>query len=200
MTINPILINIPEKIETSNLILQIPKAGDGAELHKAISDGYEDYVKWLAWPSTLPTAEAVEIECRNHRAEFILRSCIRFIITEKKSGTIIGRCAFPPLQVMWSIPQFGISYFIRRSARRHGYATEAAHALSVLAFRVLEARKVEIYCDAENETSQKIPHRLGYFLECTKKGGWPRTDNKLADIQTYAIFSQDQLPKWPVRW
>ena len=34
--------------------------------------------------------------------------------------------------------------------------------------------RMEIYCDAENIASQKVPQKLGFALECTKKGGWPR--------------------------
>lgn len=42
-----ILMDLPELIQTPRLKLQMPKAGFGQKLHQAISDGYEDYVKWL---------------------------------------------------------------------------------------------------------------------------------------------------------
>lgn len=200
MTTKPILLDLPEQIETARLYLKMPTAGYGQEVHEAILDGYEDYVKWLAWPSTPPSVEAVEIDCRKHHAEFILRDCIRYLAIEKSTNQIIGRFAYPPLQVMWAIPQFGLSYFVRFSARNKGYATEASHALIVLAFRLLRAKKVEIYCDAQNVASQKVPQKLGFTLECTKKGGWPRQDETLADLQTYSIFSERELPAWEVKW
>ncbi|MCE3231183.1 MAG: ribosomal-protein-serine acetyltransferase [Alphaproteobacteria bacterium] len=196
----PILTDLPESLETSRLILKIPKAGDGQAVHEAICDGYEDYIKWLNWSPTVPTPEAVEEDCRKHHAEFILRECIRYIIIEKATGRIVGRCAFPPLHAVWCIPQFGISYFIRKNARNQGYATEATHALTLLAFQKMDAKKVEIYCDAENSPSQKVPLKLGFILECSKKGGWLRPDNQLADLQTYSLFSEDLLPKWEVKW
>lgn len=62
-------------------------------------------------------------------------------------------------------------------------------------FGVLWARKIEIYCDAENIASTKIPLKLGFELEYTQKGGWPRQDGKLAELQTYSIFSQKDLIK-----
>lgn len=73
-----ILIDLPETIETQRLILQMPKAGFGEKLHSAINDGYEDFVKWLNWPTTPPTIQKVEEECRKHMAEFILRDLIRY--------------------------------------------------------------------------------------------------------------------------
>ena len=190
---NRILIDLPEVIETSRLKLQMPKAGFGEKLHNAISDGYEDYIKWLNWSVTPPLKQAVEEDCRKHHAEFILRDFIRYLIIDKATGDIVGRCAFPSFQANWLIPQFGISYFIRRSERAKGYATEAIHAMSLLAFRVLKARKLEIYCDAENIASTKIPLKLGFKLEYTQEGGWPRQDGKLAELQTYSMFSENEL-------
>lgn len=105
------------------------------------------------WPSNVPTVESVEEDCRKHHAEFILRDFIRYIIADKATDNVLGRCAFPPFQSNWSIPQFGISYFIRKNQRLNGYATEATHAMTLIAFKILNARKVEIYCDTENLAS-----------------------------------------------
>ncbi len=192
---NKLLIDLPEVIETPQLKLQMPKAGFGEKLHQAIIDGYEDYVKWLNWSNTPPTAIAVEEECRKHHAEFISREFIRYIIIEKSTNEIIGRCAFPSFQANWLVPQFGISYFIRKSKRGKGYATIASHAMTLLAFRTLKAKKVEIYCDAENIASTRIPLKLGFKLEYTQKGGWVRPDGKLAELQTYSVFSENDLGK-----
>jgi RimJ/RimL family protein N-acetyltransferase len=197
---NKILIDLPELIETSRLKLQIPKAGYGKEIHQVIADGYEDYVKWLNWPHSMPTQEMVEAECRKHHCEFILREFIRYLIIEKDTGEIVGRCAFPSLQANWTIPQFGISYFIRNAKRSKGYATESAHAMTFLAFRLLSAKKVEIYCDAENIASTKIPLKLKFELEYTQKGGWPRYDGQLTKLQTYSIFSVTNLTEMKISW
>jgi RimJ/RimL family protein N-acetyltransferase len=117
-----------------------------------------------------------------------LRDFIRYIITDKITGDVIGRCAFPSFQTNWGIPQFGISYFIRKSQRSKGYATEAVFAMTRLAFEVLKARKVEIYCDAENIASTKIPLKLNFKLEYIQKGGWARPDGELTPLQTYSLF------------
>ena len=197
---NKILIDLPEFIETPRLKLQMPKAGFGHKLHKAISDGYEDYVKWLNWSKTMPNVEMLEEECRKHHADFILRDYIRYLIFDKQSEQIIGRCAFAQSQVNWIIPQFGISYWIRKGQRSKGYATESAQAMALLAFKTLKAKKVEIYCDAENIASTKVPLKLGFKLEYTQKGGWPRQDGKLAELQTYSMFSEESLPSLEVIW
>lgn len=197
---NKLLIDLPEEIQTPRLTLKVPKAGMGEKVHGAILDGYEDYVDRLNWPKTPPDKEAVEIECRQHNAEFILREFIRYVIFDKSTNEVVGRCAFPPFQCNWDIPQFGISYFIRKAARDTGYATEASHAMTLLAFKILKARKVEICCDAENVASAKVPLKLGFELEYAQKGGWTRGDGELAEIRTYSMFSGADLPKLDIAW
>lgn len=81
-----------------------------------------------------------------------------------------------------------------------GYGTQATHAMALLAFRLLKAKKVEIYCDAENIASTRIPLKLGFKLEYTQRGGWPRHDGKLAELQTYSIFSEKELPDSKILW
>lgn len=176
----------------------MPKAGFGAKVHEAILDGYEDYVRWMSWSPTAPSLKTVEEDCRKQHAEFILRDLIRYIIIERSSGEVVGRCAFPPFQANWLVPQFGISYFIRRSKRRQGYATEASHAMTLLAFQVLKARKVEIYCDAQNIASWRVPEKLNFQLEYTQRGGWPRQDGTLAELRTYSLFDERQLEKMKI--
>lgn len=187
---NKILLDLPYHIETERLTLQVPSAGFGDRLLRAVEDGFEDYVRWLNWPDKCPSAEELEIDCRKHHAEFISRDIIRYLIIEKQTQEVIGRCAFPPQQANWAIPQFGISYFIRRSQRQRGYATEAVKAMMKIGFEKLNARKLEIFCDDENIASRKIPEKLGFKLEYTQRGGWPRYDGGLALLHTYSLFSE----------
>ena len=187
---NKILINLPESIESKNIILQMPKAGFGKKIHEVIIDGYDDYIKWLNWPDEIPTAEDVEIDCRKHHAEFITRENIRYIIIEKNSQKVVGRCAFPGFQANWLIPQFGISYFIGKRYRKRRYATKAVSEMAKIAFSILGAKKIEIFCDKENIPSTKVPQKLGFKLEYTTRGSWPKQDNTLAHLQCYSLFSK----------
>ena len=188
-----ILIDVPQQIETPRLKMVMPKAGFSAALHAAILDGYVDYVRYLNWPPEPPTIEAVEEENRKNHAEFILRDFIRYLVIDKTTDAVLGRCALPPAQANWLIPQFGISYFIRKSARGKGYASEAALALAHMVFKILKAQKVEIYCETENSASKRIPEKIGLKLEYNLRGGWPRPDGKLASQHVFSAFSESEL-------
>ena len=195
-----LLIDIPELIETKRLYLQMPKAGLGNQVYDAIKDGYEDYVKWLGWSHNMPTPEAIEEDCRQQHGEFILRQFIRYIIIDKETSLVIGRIGLPPLLAYWEIPQFGISYFIRKSQRSKGYATEATHALTLLAFQTLKAKKIEVWCDSENLPSIKVPLKLGFEFDYKQRGRFPRYDGTLVDLHIYSLFSENNLLKSVVTW
>lgn len=191
--IDKILIDVPEKIITPRLALYMPQAGFGKKLKMAIDEGYDDYIKWLDWPDTPPTEEECEKECRQNHASFITREFMRYLVFEKESMTLIGRSGYPPFQANWSIPQFGVGYFIRHSFRKKGFASEATLALSHMAFDFLHAKKIEIYCDRDNISSTKVPEKIGFKLEYTQKGGWPKENEALAILDTYSIFSKEEL-------
>jgi ribosomal-protein-serine acetyltransferase len=198
---DPILLDLPTYIETPRLILRPPQAGDGPGIYKAITDGYSALVKWLNWPSNIPSKEQVEIEARIHQAKWILREDMRFVCINRESGEIMGRMAYPSIQTNWDIPIFGISYFMSKSHQRLGYTQEAVNALTRYAFEVLDAKKVEIKCDVENPASIGIPKKLGFKLEARQKGVWPRKDkHELAEIVTYARFDMINLLPLEVRW
>lgn len=185
-----ILIDLPEIMESENLILQVPKQGFGKLMHHALIDGYDDYIKWLNFPTKKPSVTDVEIDCRKHHAEFILRTNIRYLIINK-DNQIVGRCSFPPIQANWHIPQFGISYFIAKQHRNKGYATEATAKMIEIALQYLKAKKIEIYCDSENIASNKVPQKLGFNLEYITRGVWHRNDGKLANLKCYALFAEN---------
>lgn len=197
----PILLDLPVPIETPRLVLRPSESGDGEQLHRAILDGYEDHVRWLARSKQPPTLLEAEKEARQHAVDWLSREFIRFVLISKANNKIIGRAGFPPILSDWRVPYFGISYFVSKSTSGQGLCTEAVNALTRYAFGVLNARKVEIKVDTENLASVRVPQKLGFQLEATQRGNWPRSDKAdLAEIQTYSLFDIDSLPALDVTW
>ncbi len=60
-----------------------------------------------------------------------------------------------------------IGYWVRASRVRRGFATEAAAALTRVAFECCGAVRAEIHIDPANTASLAIPERLGYLREGT---------------------------------
>jgi len=66
-----------------------------------------------------------------------------------------------------------IGYWIRASRVRRGLATEAAAALTRIAFERCGALRVEIHVDPANAASLAVAERLGYVREATLRKRLP---------------------------
>jgi RimJ/RimL family protein N-acetyltransferase len=68
---------------------------------------------------------------------------------------------------------FEIGYWIRASRLRQGLATEAAAALTRLAFERCSVERVEIHVDPANVASLGVPAKLGFVREATLRKRLP---------------------------
>jgi ribosomal-protein-serine acetyltransferase len=194
-------LHLAEIITTPRLELRPAQPEHAKKLHAALLDGYADLVKWLGRPPQVPTLADVEEEIRQSIVSWNNREFLRFVAVSKTDGAIVGRMGFPPMQSDWRVPYFGISYFVAKSFGGEGYCTEAVNALTRYAFGVFKARRVEIKVDVDNPASRRIPQKLGFQLEATQRGIWPRTDkDELAIIETYCVFDTSTLPALEVSW
>ena len=70
---------------------------------------------------------------------------------------------------------------MRTSLTGQGYATEATQRIADFAFEVLNAERVEIWCDARNERSASVARRASFDLEATVRRNRRNTAGELAD-------------------
>jgi len=70
-------------------------------------------------------------------------------------------------------------------------ASEAAMALTKVAFLIEEVDRVEIHCDPNNYASAAIPSNLGYAHEATlrRRSHWP--DGTVLDSMVWSLFASD---------
>jgi RimJ/RimL family protein N-acetyltransferase len=176
---DPILLDVPEVIETERLVLRAPQAGDGPELCAAILESLPELRTWFPWAQDAPEPDEAEENVRQARVQFLLRKDLRFHIhLRAEPGRLIGSTGLHRMD--WDAGRFEIGYWLRSRDAGHGYATEAARAMATLAFRDLGANRVEIWCDARNERSAAVARRLGFHLDGTLPHHTRATDGTLA--------------------
>jgi ribosomal-protein-serine acetyltransferase len=57
---DPVLLDLPEEIETPRLKLRIPGPGGGLALNRAVVDSLAELRPWLPWAKDAPTLEESE--------------------------------------------------------------------------------------------------------------------------------------------
>ena len=162
---DPILIEVPETLETERLLLAAPRPGIGPAMAAAIAESLGSLSPWMPWAQQAPSFEDSEAVARRLCADFIARRDLTYQIYDRaaEGRRLLGGCGLHRLD--WEVRRFEIGYWIRSSAQGHGFVSEAVMALTKMAFEQLQARRVEIRMDDVNLRSRAVAERCGFELE-----------------------------------
>ena len=80
---DPLLIDVPERIETERLILRCPQPGDGVLVNAAVRESLDALRPFMPWAQTAPSVDESELVCRRAQARFRLREDLVLSIFER---------------------------------------------------------------------------------------------------------------------
>ncbi len=130
-----------------------------------------------------------------------------FASTPRRTGSSVASCRWRYLNARaddtLEVPDFmhrsgsfarsRSGYWLRASAVGQGYMTEAVRLVTELAFNALQARRVAIECEADNEASLRVAERAGFILEGRLRNGTLATNGNAVDLLVYALTPDDWL-------
>ncbi len=197
---HPVLIDVPMPIRTPRLFIRPPQPGDGALTANAIAETWHDLHQWMGWADKLAdnTAEQQEIRTRQIMASFLLRQEFNLLGIEAATGQPVIWCGFH--NIHWSSRQCETGFWVRRSAQRRGFATEATNALLRYAFSALSMRRVGIMHAEGNHASRRVIQKLGFQPEGIQQAASLLPGGRLADRHCYARLDLHALPPLDVHW
>jgi RimJ/RimL family protein N-acetyltransferase len=184
---NPVLLNIPDRIETPRLLLRAPRPGDGAMLNVSIIETLDDLREFpasLLWALEPQPVERAEEFCRRGAANWIVRADFPMLLFRRDTDEHVGNCGLHRFN--WTTRVFEIGWWCRKRCQGQGLLTEAAAALTAFAFQHLGARRVWCCCDAENERSWRVAERLGFRYEGTHRSERCDPNGTRRDMRVYA--------------
>lgn len=185
---DPVLIELPERIVSERLVMRCPRAGDGAAMAEAVAESIDELRPWMPWAQQVPTADEQEAMARSAYARFMLRSDLVYALWlhdgQGRETRLVGGSGLH--RIDWSVPRFEIGYWRRSGCGGQGYVTEAVNVLTRLAFDTLKAARVEIRMDDDNAASWRVAERAGYTLEGTLRRESRKPDGRLRDTRVYA--------------
>lgn len=181
----PVLQELPERLETSRLVLRVPVEGDGAVVCASVRASLADLKPWLPWAVDAYDDAAGEVWCRKARGEYHLRQALPLLVFEKRDGRHIGNCS--AFAFDWSVPAGEIGYWLRSDATGRGYMTEAVGGLTRLLLQTLGFGRVCIRCDDRNARSVAVAERAGYRLDGTLRRDCRDHRGFVRDTRVYSI-------------
>ena len=185
--LDPLLIDVPVRLETSRLILRPHRTGDGAALHEALVESITElrrFLWFLPWVAEEQTPESAEIRCRKAEANFLARTDLPFLLIEKPTGRLVGSVGLH--RTDWKLPKTEVGYWLRTSAVGRGYATEGIATLVAWSFDRLGVERVELVTDEANLASRKVAERCGFELEGILRHVQRGPDGELRNSCVYA--------------
>ena len=121
----------------------------------------------MPWAGAMPSVDESEAHCRRQQARFLLREDFVFLMfvrgADGGEGELLGGTGLH--RIDWALRRFEIGYWRKTGCEGRGFVTEAVRALARLAFDTLDARRVEIRMDDNNERSWRVAERAGFTLE-----------------------------------
>jgi len=182
--LNPLLIQIPDVLETPRLLLQAPRAGEAEEINQAVTESLNELRPWMPWANVEPTMESTRVYCQSAIARHASREEIAYRIRQRETELFLGTISLP--RPDWSVARCEIGYWLRRSQARHGYMTEAVRALAAMALATIGIARLEIRCDEQNAASRCVAERAGFELEGIFRQFSRDTQGRLANMCVYS--------------
>jgi len=180
---DPLLVHVPERLETPRLVLRNGRAGDGEAVRAAVVATVDALRPWMPWAQDEPTLDAQEAYCRRQQAQFILRQELTWFVYERgyegSEGPVLGAVGLH--RIDWALRRFEIGWWRRAGLEHLGVAGEAARAVVRLVFDELDGRRLEARMDETNVASRRLAERLGFTfegvlrLDSANPGGEPRS-------------------------
>ncbi len=189
MNMDPLLEDVPERIETGRLIIRVARGDDAVALNAAVRESLADLGVYMPWAQTAPSLAQSSADCRRMQAKFLLREDLAMLMFERRAdggeGAFIGGAGLH--RISWIVRRFELGYWCRSSRQGRGYVTEAARAMTRFAFEQLKARRVEVRMDDTNERSWKVAQRAGFTFEGVLRSDALNPLGAARDTRLYAL-------------
>ena len=193
---DPLLLDVPERLETERLVLRCPRPGDGPAVNVAVCESLEGLRPWMPWAKAAPSLDDSEAYCRRMHAKFLLREDLVLLIFERGSdgaaGPVLGAVGLH--RIDWVARCFEIGYWRRKGLGGLGIVSEAVRGLARMAWDRLDARRLEIRMDEDNVPSRNVAERAGFTFEGLLRLNALAPDGSARSTRVYARVRGQEEP------
>ena len=177
------------RIHTGRLVIRCWNPADAPLLSTAIAQSLEHLKVWLPWAREEPKDLQQRVGwLRQSRGEFDLGQNFNYGIFNLDETQVLGAIG---LHTDSYDDALEIGYWIGAHHINHGLATEAAAALTKVAFEVNQVMRVEIHCAPTNLASAAVPRKLGFTHEATLRQREEDHEGCKRDSMVWSLFAED---------
>lgn len=165
------------------MALRLFEATDAAAVVAACSD--PDIPRFTMMPEGLTESQATEWIERG--LEWWPRGVARFAVVIPPSDQTVGQIG---IQLDLPTRRAEAFYWLDRSARGQGIASEALEVVTAWAFREFDIVRVQLVTHLDNQSSQRVAERCGFTREGVLRA-WEPVKDKQPDVVMYSRLRDD---------
>ena len=181
------------RVHTPRLVIRCWEPRDAPLLSAAVEASLEHLRDWMPWVAAEPKGLDARIDdLRRFRGNFDLGVDMMYAIFDRPEVRVLGGAGLHTR----AGERREIGYWVHADHVGRGLATEAAAALTRIAFEVERVRRLEIRCDPLNTRSSAIPAKLGFRHEATLRGDAVAPDGGARDTMVWGLLA-DEYPESP---
>lgn len=164
----PVIVTPAYRIETERLVLRCWDPKDAAMMQLAAAESKEHLLPFMPWATEEPQTVEQKVEVtRRFRSRFDSGEDYVYGIFNTDESRVLGGTGLHT-RVKGNALELG--YWLHKDFVNQGLATEAATALTKLAFELYHVERLEIHCSVQNHASAAVARKLGYTHEATRRG------------------------------
>lgn len=180
----------PEELIADSIRLRKTVAADAEAIFEAIFETNDTLYPRMRWATAIPSLTKTVEHCESCERDWESGTTLNFTIFSR-DGAVLGRCSLHHID--WGVPKFEVGYWIRKSAQGQGIATTATQLMTEMAFTVLGARRVSLWCAVDNVPSRRVAQKLGFTHEGTFKNDEVDALGRPIDMDIFAITNFNDL-------
>lgn len=190
-----------QQIETPRLSIRPIQMGDEIGLSKAINSSLPTLQRWMPWskdPSFKTTQIFVQQSVNAWQAEQSQE--LPMVVIHKADNKIIAASGYNEKSNLKK-SYYEVGYWIDTHYQGQGFVTEIANALTRYALIALNANRVQICTQEENEKSIAVAYRCGYQLDAIMQNYCIDCLSGLAaNSLLFSCCDITQLPSLDITW
>jgi RimJ/RimL family protein N-acetyltransferase len=174
----------PVELVGKGIVLQRTVWQDAEMVFEAVLESNDILYPGMRWALPIPSFEKIAENCNDVEGKWDRGETLNYTILSS-DGKCLGRCSLHHID--WEVPKFEVGYWVRSSAQGKGVATEATRVMATMAFEVLGARRVSLWCAVDNVGSRRVAEKLGFLHEGRFKNDEVDALGRPVDIEIFAL-------------
>jgi len=179
---------LSQEISDGTVLLRPFRLEDAEETYTAVRESLADLKPWMSWAHDKYSFNETREFIRITRARWGEGTLFAFVITEAKTGLVLGGCSLSHIHPVYHLCNLG--YWVRSSRRGRGIAGQASKLAARYAFEQVGLIRVEIVIALENNASIRVAEKVGAHYEGILRNRMVVGKN-VYDAHMYSLVPQD---------